>query len=160
MSHSLTARLLQNRASFYQELLKRVPLEKFRIELEHAITDLPDLQPQVHYKVISTSGIDSALLSALELDEWLKKDDIGIRKARSVISIETAFIEACALERLGILLCTALEGTDSDAKETLRSLKTAHERAFFALSKLKDRLEYHRFTLLDPIDSSEDNHIA
>ena len=146
MTHPLTARLLRNRASFYQELLIRIPWEKFRRELELAVIDLSELEPPDNVANVLVSDESSALLSTLKLDEWLKKDDTGIPRARRVISIETALDEACHLEQLGILLCDVLEKTERNNK----SIKAAHERAFIALCDLRDRLEFHRIILLDP----------
>ena len=160
MTHPLTARLLRNRASFYQELLARIPSEKFRRELEGVVAGLPELKPPDENQTASILAASSPLLSALQLDEWLKKDGIGVARARRVISIETALDEACHLERLAILLCDALEEAGSQAVRGSKEVKAAHERAFHALSRLRDELEYHRMTLLDPSNRPEDSRLA
>ena len=150
MTHPLTPRLLRNREAFYRELLGRIPWEKFRRELERAVLSLPELKPPDGDTTASAPDVSSALLSALQLDEWLKKDDVGVSRARRVISIETALDEACHLERLAILLCDALEESGAGAERDLTVIKAAHERAFLALCRLRDDLDYHRLTLLDP----------
>jgi len=150
VTHPLTPRLLHNREAFYRELLGRIPWEKFRQELERAVLSTPELKPPDRDPTASIPDASSVLLSALQLDEWLKKDDIGITRARRVISIETALDEACHLERLGMLLCDALEESGAEDGQDVTAIKAAHERAFLALCRLRDELDYHRLTLLDP----------
>jgi len=147
LPHPLIVRLLRNRASFYQELLERLPWERLRSEIAHAATNSPDLAPPASDAGPEVDRVPSSLLSALQLDEWLKKDDIGVPRARRIISVESALDEACHLERVGILLCSALSEAKTEDSENLRLIKSAHTRAFLALCELRDRLEYHRLTL-------------
>lgn len=160
MPHPLIVRLLRNRASFYQELLERLPWEKLRGEIAHAATNLPELSPPASDVVTEAEEASSPLLLALQLDEWLKKDDIGVPRARRIISVESALDEACHLERVGILLCSALSEAKTEDSENLRLIRSAHTRAFLALCELRDRLEYHRLTLLNLCMTSENNRLG
>ncbi|MBM3324266.1 MAG: hypothetical protein FJY66_01210 [Calditrichaeota bacterium] len=148
MTHPLTLRLLRNRADFYRELLGRIPWEELRREFGLAIGDLPKTEPPD--SAAPTSSASSALLQALVLDEWLKKEGVGVRRARCVISIENALAEALRLEQLGILLCDALAEENPDSTSDLKPIRDQHVRAYLALRELNDRLEYHRFTLVGP----------
>jgi len=140
--------------------MERLPWEKLRREIAYAAMNLPELSPPASDVVTETEEASSPLLSALQLDEWLKKDGIGVARARRIISVESALDEACHLERVGILLCSALSEAESEDSENLRLVEAAHSRAFLALCELRDRLEYHRMTLLNPCMISENNHLG
>ena len=156
--HPLTKRLLRNRAAFYRELLQRIEWDELRREFKRAIGDFSEPEQVVEETV--SAQVDAPLLSALELNKWLKKDDIGILRARRVISIENAIDEACALEQTGILLCVAFEKAYPESAREWESIKTTHERAFLALCKLRDALEYHRMTVPTPVSSSQDSSLG
>ena len=156
--HPLTTRLLRNRAAFYRELSQRIEWDELRQAFESAVEDFPKAELATEEAVFTQT--DTPLLSALKLDKWLKKDDIGVIRARRLISIENAFDEACALEQTGILLCMALEEASPDFIREWTSVKAAHKRAFLALYQLRDALEYHRMTVLKPISSSQDSGLA
>ncbi|MFH1010758.1 MAG: hypothetical protein V1784_05940 [bacterium] len=148
VTHPLLARLLRNRAEFYRELLRRIPWEELRIELDRAVGSLPQLKPTDAMAPIP--AVSSAVLQALLLDDWLKKDGVGVPRARCVISIENALAEALQLEQLGILLYDALAEESPDLADDLKAIRDGHVRAYLALSELRDRLEYHRLTLARP----------
>ncbi len=158
MIHPLITRLLRNRAAFYRELFQRIEWDELRQALESAIGDLSEPEQAIE-EVISTQT-ETPLLSALKLEKWLKKDDIGVITARRVISVENALGEACALEKTGILLCVALEEAYPEFVSEWTSVKAAHERAFLALCQLRDALEYHRMTVPKPVSSSQDSGLA
>ena len=155
MIHPLIIQLLRNRAAFYRELFQRIEWDELRQAFESAAGDLSEPEQAIEEKVFTHS--ETPLLLALQLDKWLKKDDIGVIRARRVISVENAFNEACALEQTGILLCVALEEAYPEFVSDWASVKTVHERAFLALYQLRDALEYHRMTVPKPISSSQDS---
>lgn len=156
--HPLTRRLLRNRAAFYQELYQRLGWDELRQAIESAVGDLSEPE-QLAEEVISAQT-ETPLLSALKLEKWLKKDDIGVIRARRVISVENAFDEAYGLEKTGILLCIALEEAYPERVSEWRSVKAAHESALIALYRLRDALEYHRMTVSKPVSSSQDSDLA
>ncbi len=158
MIHPLITRLLRNRAAFYRELSQRIEWDELRQAFESAIGELPEPELSTEESVFTQT--ETPLLSALKLDKWLKKDDIGVPRARRVISIENALNEACALEQTGILLCVALEEAYPEFVSGWVSVKAAHERAFLALCQLRDALEYHRMTVPKPVSSSQDSGLA
>jgi hypothetical protein len=160
LPHLLVVRLLRNRADFYQEILKRLPWEKLRRQIEQAAMNLPELHPPASHVVAAEEHASSTPLSALQLDEWLKKDETGVMRARRIISVEGALEEACHLEELGIMLCGALSEENPGDAENLRGVKSAFTRAFSALCDLRDELEYHRLTLLDSHKKMNNNHLA
>ena len=143
--HPLTRRLLRNRAAFYAELIQRLNWNEFRQAFESAVGDLSE--PEQLAEEDGSERMEVPLLSALKLDKWLKKDDIGIAVARRVISVENALSEACALEQTGILLCVALKEIYPESANVQESVKAEHSRAFLALWQLRDALEYHRMTV-------------
>lgn len=148
MTHPLIARLLRNRIEFYQELLRRIPWNELRREFDRAVRGLPEIGAVETAAPIPAPS--SALLQGLMLDDWLKKDDIGIPRARRVISVENALAQALQLEQLGILLCDALSEESPDPADSPRAIRDGHVHTFLALSELHDRLEYHRLTLAPP----------
>lgn len=156
--HPLTRRLLRNRAEFYRELSHQIEWDELRQAFESAVGDFPEPEQVIEEKALTQS--EAPLLSALKLEKWLKKDDIGVIRARRVISVENAFDEACALEQTGILLCVALEEAYPEFVSDWRPVKAAHERAFLALCQLRDALEYHRMTVAKPGSSSQDSGLA
>jgi hypothetical protein len=148
VTHFLTARLLRNRASFYKELLGRIPWAELRAELEHAVAGFGESALPETDATTPTPAASSALLRALMLDEWLKKDGVGVPKAKRVISLENALAEALQIEQLGILLCDALLEENAGWSDNLKAIRDAHVLAFLSLSELRDRLDYHRLTLV------------
>ncbi len=156
--HPLIRRLLRNRTAFYRELSQRIEWDELRQVFERALRDFPEPEQVTEEAVLAQT--ETPLLSALKLNKWLKKDDIGVIKARRVISIENAFDEACALEQTGILLCVALEEASPDFIQEWTTVKATHERAFLAFCQLRDALEYHRMTVYKPISSSQDSGLA
>jgi hypothetical protein len=159
VTHHLTARLLRNRASFYKELLARIPWEELRTELDRALADSLGVVPPETGAATPLPAVSSALLRGLMLDEWLKKDGVGVPKAKRVISLENALGEALQLEQLGILICDALSEEYADLAGDLEGTRDSHVHAFLALSELRDRLDYHRLSLVEGSTQNENSDL-
>ena len=158
MIHPLIRRLLRNRVAFYRELSQRIEWNEFRQAFESAAGELSEPEQPTEEHLFAQT--ETPLLLALQLDKWLKKDDIGVRRARRVISVENAIDEACSLEQTGILLSVALEEAYPEHTREWALVKAEHERAFLAFCQLRDALEYHRMTVLKPGSSSQDSGLA
>lgn len=128
--------LLQNRHTFYQKLLPRIPDQGIRLRLEQISQYDYDASTPVP---LFESNANSLLEFGLE--DAVKKPNLGAKWALTTISIAEALDRAIHLEQLCFMIF------EEQSSEDVPQAYNSYALRVGALRKLTDELRYHRLRL-------------
>lgn len=130
--------LLQNRSTYYEFLLARIPDLKLRTLIKESISVVP-----ITGTLLKEAGWPPFLLLNLSLEDAVKKPLFGEKMGKTVVSVHEGLVRAIHFEDLCVLYYTLVD--QSEYLETINY----HILAASNLRKLADDLRYHRVRLIE-----------
>jgi len=137
---------LGNRAEFYDTLLPRIPLLRWRDALREAVGGIePEPETETAARSLTTETLPNGdFAQALALRDLLKKPGSGRALARTVISIEEALERSEMVEETGMLLFDHLAAGQQESGATFDAEAERRRAALSAVLRLSDDLRYRR----------------